>query len=76
MLLNLSGKNHFLDRDIPIEAQIQSILNSYNTSISNFVFFGDGKVIDSFDNVSRSTTIRAFVPLLGGKGGYGAKLKT
>lgn len=40
------------------------------------MFSVDGKVIDSFENVGPSSTIRASVRLLGGKGGYGAKLKT
>lgn len=76
MFLNLSGKNYCLDRDASILPQIDSILHSLNTSLDNFVFYADGKVLYSFDNLSRSAIIRASVPLLGGKGGYGAKLKT
>jgi hypothetical protein len=76
MLLNLSGKSFCLSQQDPILQQISSILSEYHTTIDNFSFFSNGKLLESFENLSASATISAIVPLKGGKGGYGAKLKT
>ena len=39
-------------------------------------FVCEGKVITQLDDIAQFSTVQAFLPLRGGKGGFGAKLKT
>ena len=75
-LLQLYGKSTFLDAHSPLQSQIATFLAGFSTSPHNFTFYSNGKIITNFDSLSEGSTITALVRLMGGKGGYGAKLKT
>jgi hypothetical protein len=76
MLLNLQGKSYALSNESPLEDEIRDLFLRLSIPIDCFLFQVNGKNLTSFDELTSSSIIRAHIPLLGGKGGFGAKLKT
>lgn len=76
MFITITGKTYFLPHLISLEEEIRNLLMKLQLPLEIFTFHANGKVLSSFEELLPNTFVKAHIPLVGGKGGYGAKLKT
>ena len=72
----VEGKTFSLSPEESIEKGMIDVFDNLGLSPELFLFRVNGKIITSFEEIDTKACIRASMSLLGGKGGYGAKLKT
>jgi hypothetical protein len=51
MFLNLSGKTFCLSKQEPFLQQITDLLSNHHTTIDNFSFYSNGKLLQSLNNL-------------------------
>ena len=76
MLFLVEGKTFSLSPEKSVEKGMLDVFDNLGLSPELFSFRVNGKIITSFDEIDTQTCVRASMSLFGGKGGYGAKLKT
>jgi len=76
VFLNFSGRTFSLSNDDSIESQIISLFESLNIDSDCLSLRCNSKTFSVLEKIENNSIIRVSIPLLGGKGGYGAKLKS
>lgn len=76
MFITITGKTYCLPHSTTVEDEVKKLLYTLSLPLGIFTFQAHGKVLTSFEGLPSHTCIKAHIPLVGGKGGYGAKLKT
>jgi len=80
-LLKFSGINYVLDLKEKISDEINHIFSTLNISVNQLSFTCRGKPLNvemgssTLESICQDDCINALIPLRGGKGGFGAKLK-